>query len=167
MGFIDILYNVLSLTALGLLSARARIAFDERRLGRVTFCISFGLFVVRSLVLRWLSGASQGVGLQPDSNWRDFLSSTPVALVVTIFFFIGLAWTTLEEYHDFRARRRERKRLQSELKAKDREIDRLNQKAVLKDGAVEATGFWDGRRMVRPRSDRGYGKRDEPGQSFV
>jgi hypothetical protein len=161
MSFVDMLYNVLSITALGALSVRARIAFDERRAGRVAFCIGFGLFVIRSLALRWLSGVNQGIGVKPDPNWRDFLASTFVALAVTILFFAGLLWATIEEYKEFRQRRKEKrllKKQQGELKDKDREIDRLNQKAVRQEGAVESTGYWDGKEgRVRPRFEKGLG----------
>jgi hypothetical protein len=160
MTLLDIFYNALSIAGLGLLSVRARIAFDERRWGRVTFCIAFGLFVIRSLALRWLAGVNQGIGIKPDPNWRDFLASTFVALAVTILFFAGLLWATIEEYHEFKQRRKEKrllKKQQGQLKDKDREIDRLNQKTTLKDSAVESTGFWNGKRMVRPRFEKGYG----------
>jgi hypothetical protein len=159
MGFTDVLYNVLSIAGLGLLSVRARIAFDERRWGRVTFCIAFGLFVARSLVLRWLSGVNQSWGIKPDANWRDFLSSTFVALVITILFFIGLLWATIEEYHEFKRRRMERrllKKQKQELITKDKEIDRLNQKATMHDAARESP--WRGlsierRKVARPKRE--------------
>jgi hypothetical protein len=140
MSFADIMINSGSIFALLLLAIRARIAYDQRKWGRTAFCISFGIFVMRTLALRWLTGITKSGGVGPDPQFAAILSGSEVTILIVILIVGGLAWVTIEEYWEFREQRRLKKlaKLQeSAIKAKDREIDRLNQKANLKDAAPE------------------------------
>jgi hypothetical protein len=138
MNFFDWVVNIGCISCLLLFAIRAAIACDQRRWGRFSFCVSFAVFVLRVLIARWTTGLTKSTGVRPDAEVAAFISSNEATIVIVALITFTLAWATIEEYFENRERRRLKRFAQqqvSSLEEKNQEIERLNQRAVLFDGA--------------------------------
>lgn len=160
MNFFDWVVNIGCILCLLLSSVRAAVAYDQRKMGRFAFCVSFGIFVLRVLLARWLTGVTKSAGVSPNAELAAFISSNEATVVIVILVVGSFAWVTIEEYWENRERRRLKRIATQQVKSlidKDKEIDRLSQSATLADGALDASD-WNGKeRRTRPRIDKNKG----------
>ena len=128
MGNNDVITNLVFLLGLGLVSTIAYIALDQKKFGKALFFIVFGSTILRSLVLRWLSGITDS-NLGPNKQLNDFLKSNEITTIIYIVLFAALIWFFVEEIFEFRDKRKLRRFAESQLKTikeKNNEIDGKN-----------------------------------------
>jgi hypothetical protein len=124
---LDVFINIVTILGLILRALRGRIAYEQHRNGRAAFCFAFGLTILRSLLLRWLSGVTRG-GILPDDRVRDFLNHPVVFLLLYTGLFLALVWVTWEEFNEYRHNRAQKLKIkaqENDLARKEKELDEL------------------------------------------
>lgn len=157
----DIGLQVLVGLSLLLFAWRARLAFDQRRWGRMCFCVAFAWLLLRSLLIRLAGGPVQGVAAQ-DPEFAVFLSSPPVYVFTVLFGLIGLCWVTWDENQEERrlARlRRQNDQRKQTIEERDATIAERDTTIETRDGTIgdrdsELKDAHQGRGFNRRQGDR-------------